>query len=188
MSNLNVKPSTLKLTKMALMVAVTTVILLLPWPIGRFPLLPGATFLEYEVSDITILISGFAFGPLPGLVIALVSIMIRALVAMPPAGPYGVIMHVIAISVFVLVASFIYQKFKTKKWGLFALIIGGLCMTAAMIPANLLITPHFMGVPVEVVKGMIVPILIPFNLLKVFINTVIVFLLYKLLSPFLHKW
>ena len=183
MSDLNVKPRTLMLAKMALMVAVSFICTFI-----HFPILPAAAFLEFEVSDIPILISGFVFGPLPGLVIAVVSILLRALIMSPPSGPYGLLMHVIAIGVFVLVASLIYKKFKTRKGGLFALIIGGLAMTAVMIPANLIITPFFLGMPVEVVQAMILPILLPFNLLKMAINTAVVFLLYKRLSPFLHKW
>jgi len=60
-------------------------------------------------------------------------------------------------------------------------------MTAAMIPANLLITPHFMGVPVEAVVAMLPTVILPFNLIKVAIDGVVVFLLYKRLSPFLHR-
>ena len=182
-SNSNVKPRTIKLAKMALMVAITVICTFV-----HFPILPAAPFLEFEVSDIPILISGFVFGPVSGLVIGVVSILLRALIMSPPSGPYGLIMHIIAIGVFVLVAGAIYKKFKTRKWGLFALIIGGLCMTAIMIPANLLITPLFLGLPVDVVQAMILPILLPFNLLKMAINTAVVFLLYKRLSPFLHKW
>ena len=147
-----------------------------------------APFLEFEVSDIPILIAGFVFGPLPGLVIGFVSILLHDLMMGPSSGPYGMIMHMIAIGVFVLVAGAIYKKFKTRKWGLFALIIGGLLMAAAMIPANLIVTPVFMGVPIDAVQAMILPILLPFNLLKMAINTAVVFLLYKRLSPFLHKW
>ena len=183
MTDLNVKSRTLMLAKMALMVAISFICTFI-----HFPILPMAPFLEFEVSDIPILIAGFAFGPLPGFVIGVVSIMLRALILSPPSGPYGLLMHVIAISVFVVIASLIYKRFKTKKWGLFSLIIGGLCMTAVMIPANLLITPHFMGVPLPVVQAMILPVLLPFNLLKAAINTAVVFLLYKRLSPFLHKW
>ena len=183
MSDLNVKSRTLKLAKMALMVAISVICSFI-----HFPILPMAAFLEFEVSDIPILIAGFVFGPLPGLVIGLVSILLHDLMMGPSSGPYGMIMHMIAVGVFVLVASAIYTKFKTRKWGLFALIIGGLCMTAVMIPANLIITPLFLGMPVEVVQAMILPILLPFNLLKMAINTVVVFLLYKRLSPFLHKW
>ena len=183
MSDLNVKSRTLKLAKMALMVAITVICTFV-----HFPILPFAPFLEFEVSDIPILISGFVFGPLSGLVIGVVSILLRALIMSPPSGPYGLLMHIVAIGVFVLVASLIYKKFKTRKWGLLALIIGGLAMTAVMIPANLIITPLFLGMPVEVVQAMILPILLPFNLLKMAINTAVVFLLYKRLSPFLHKW
>ena len=183
MPSLNIRSRTLKLAKMALMVAISVVCSFV-----HFPVLPMAPFLEFEVSDIPILIAGFVFGPLAGLVIGVVSILLHDLMMGPSSGPYGMIMHIIAVGVFVLVASAIYQKFKTKKWGLLSLIIGGLCMALAMIPANIIITPLFMGVPVDVVYAMIVPILIPFNLIKVGINTFVVFVLYKRLSPFLHKW
>ena len=183
MSDLNVKPRTLMLAKMALMVAIAFICTFI-----HFPILPMAPFLEFEASLIPILIAGFAFGPLPGTVIGIVAILLRALVLSPPSGPYGLIMNLIATCVFVLVAAAIYKKFKTRKWGLLSLIIGGLCMTAVMLPANLLITPLFMGVPIEVVQAMLLPILLPFNLLKMAINTAVVFLLYKRLSPFLHKW
>jgi len=183
MTDLNVKSRTLKLAKMALMVAITVICTFV-----HFPILPMAPFLEFEVSDIPILIAGFVFGPLPGLVIGVISILLRALILSPPSGPYGLLMHIIAIGVFVLVAAAIYHRKKTRKAGLFALIIGGLAMTAVMIPANLIITPLFLGMPVEAIQAMILPILLPFNLLKMAINTAVVFLLYKRLSPFLHKW
>ena len=183
MTDLNVKSRTLKLAKMALMVAITVICTFV-----HFPILPMAPFLEFEVSDIPILIAGFVFGPLPGLVIGVISILLRALILSPPSGPYGLLMHIIAIGVFVLVAAAIYHRKKTRKAGLFALIIGGLAMTGVMIPANLIITPLFLGMPVEAIQAMILPILLPFNLLKMAINTAVVFLLYKRLSPFLHKW
>jgi len=151
----NIKPSTLKLAKMALMVAISVICTFI-----HFPILPTAPFLEFEVSDIPILIAGFVFGPVRGLIIGVVAILLRALILSPPSGPYGMIMHIIAIGVFVIVASAIYQKYKTKKWGLLSLIIGGLCMTAVMMPANLIITPIFMGVPASVVQGMILPVLL----------------------------
>jgi len=182
-SNLNVRSRTLKLAKMALMTAIALI-----FTFVHFPILPMAPFLEFELSDIPILIACFAFGPLPGLVIGVVAILLHDLMMGPSSGPYGMIMHIIAICVFVVVAGLIYKKFKTKTWGLLALIIGGLCMAAVMIPANLIVTPLFLGLPVSAVVAMIVPILIPFNILKVAINTVVVFLLYKRLSPFLHKW
>ena len=184
MPNTNVNSRTLKLAKMGLMVAIAVVCSLV-----HFPILPAAPHLEFEVMDIPILIAGFAFGPLAGFVIGLVSIGLSVLLGIAQNPPFGPVMHIIGISVCVLVASLIYKKFKTKKWGLLALIIGGLCMVAALIPANIIVTPLFLPfLTVDDVLGIIVPILLPFNLLKVVINTVVVFLLYKRLSPFLHKW
>jgi len=205
MPNSNVKSRTLKLAKMALMTAVAVICSLV-----HFPILPAAPFLEFEVSDIPILIAGFVFGPLPGLIIGVVAILLHDLMLGPSSGPYGMIMHIIAAGVFVFVSAAIYQKLKSREWklfslkigslcmlqgqfyppisGLFSLIIGGLCMTAAMIPANLIVTPLFMGVPLAAVQQMLIPVILPFNLLKMAINTAVVFLLYKRLSPFLHKW
>ena len=183
MPNFNIKSRTLKLAKMGLMLAIT-----IACGYVAFPVLPLAPYLLFELQDIPILISGLVFGPIGGLAIGVVAIILRAFLLPLPGDFYGVIMHIIAIGVFVLVTSAIYHKFKTKKWGLLSLIIGGTCMTLAMIPANIIVTPLFMGVPVDVVYAMIVPILIPFNLIKVGINTFVVFVLYKRLSPFLHKW
>ena len=207
MPNTNVNSRTLKLAKMGLMVAVTFVCLFI-----RFPILPPpASFLLFEISDIPILIAGFVFGPLFGFAIGVIAILLHGFLIVMPSGPYGVIMHIIAVGVYVLVSGYIYEKFKKKdwnfvcpthpetvclvyqqsklkQWGLLALIFGGLSMTVIMLPANLVVTPQFMGVPVEVVQAMIVPAILPFNLLKAALNTAVVFLLYKRLSPFLHKW
>ncbi|MCL2111708.1 MAG: ECF transporter S component [Clostridiales bacterium] len=183
MENLNVKSNTLKLAKMALLTAIAFICSFV-----HFPLLFAFPFLEYELSSIPLLIAGFVFGPIRGMIIAVVVVGLRVVTGTAPNVPYGPIMNIIAACVLVLVSAAIYQKFKTKKWGLIALIVGGLCATAAMVPANLIFTPLFMGAPLEAVKELILPAIIPFNLLKAAINTVVVFLLYKRLSPFLHKW
>jgi riboflavin transporter FmnP len=154
----------------------------------HFPILPAAPFLEFEVSDIPVLIAAFAFGPIPGFIVGAVSILLHDVIIGMASGPYGMIMHLVANAAFVLIAGAIYQRHKTKKGALIALLVGGLSMTAAMIPANLFITPHFMGVPVEAVVAMLPTVILPFNLIKVAIDGVVVFLLYKRLSPFLHRY
>jgi len=87
----------------------------------------------------------------------------------------------------VLVSGLIYRKHKTKKVALVALVVGALVMTTTMIGWNLLITPIYLGVPVEAVIGMILPILLPFNLLKAGVNGLIIFLIYKPIARYLHK-
>ena len=60
-------------------------------------------------------------------------------------------------------------------------------MVAVMMMANLLVTPHFMGVTVADVRDMIPTLLLPFNLLKALVNVGVVLLLYKSLSRALRR-
>jgi riboflavin transporter FmnP len=171
------------LAKMGMMAAIAVIFSLI-----HFPILPSAPFLEYEASDLPILISAFAFGPLPGLVIGIISILLHDLVFAPSSGPYGMIMHFIAMGVFVLAAGFIYRKFKTRKGAIISLLIGGLAVILIMIPANIIITPLFLGLPVKSVYAMLPTAIIPFNIIKAAITIVLTFIIYKRISPFLHKW
>ena len=103
------------------------------------------------------------------------------------SGIYGIIMHIIATGTFVLVAGFLYQKHKTKKGALIALLCGVVAWGLIMMPANLIITPIFTGMPVEAIRGILLPIILPFNLIKAGINAVVTFLVYKSVSPLLHR-
>ena len=51
-----------------------------------------------------------------------------------------------------------------------------------MMVANHFITPYFMGVPVDVVDAMLLPVILPFNLLKAGVNSLITFHIYKVVS------
>jgi riboflavin transporter FmnP len=171
------------LTKMGMMVAISVVISFL-----HFPILPSAPFLEYEPSNIPVLVGTFVFGPLGGLVIAVLSILLHDLLAGPSSGIYGMLMHLVATGTLVLVAGLIYRGHKTRKRAVIALIAGALSVGIIMVPANLVITPLFMGVPVNAVIAMLPTAIVPFNLLSGAITCVATFLLYKLVSPFLHRW
>ncbi|MDR0853116.1 MAG: ECF transporter S component [Clostridiales Family XIII bacterium] len=174
--------NTVKLSKMGLLIAVSVILSFI-----HFPILPSAPFLELEISDVPILISGFAFGPISGLVVGAISIFLHDIMVGPASGLYGSIMHVIAAFVFVLVSGLIYKHKKSRKSALIGLIAGGLSMTLVMIPANLIVTPLFLGAPRAAVQAMILPAILPFNLIKAVVDAVIVFVIYKRISPFLHR-
>jgi riboflavin transporter FmnP len=95
-------------------------------------------------------------------------------------------MHIIATGTFVLVAGFIYKGKKTKKRAIVALACGVMAWILIMIPANMFITPAFMGMPREAITAFM-PGIVLFNFLKSTINAVITFLLYKRISGFLHR-
>jgi len=153
----------------------------------RFPIFPQAPFLEYDPADIPILIVTFAFGPLSGLVVTLVASIVQGLTVSASSGFYGILMHVISTGAFVLTAGLIYRAKKSFPGACIAVVCGVVASAAVMAAANLVITPLFMGVPVEVVRNMLLPVIIPFNLIKAGINGAFCLLLYKPASMLIEK-
>jgi len=152
----------------------------------HFPLIPQAPFLLYDPGDIPILVAGFKFGPGLGLLLTAVVAVLFALIT-GQGGPWGVLMHFVATGSYVAVAGFIYQRRRTQNGAIISLIVAPLFMTVIMAGANLLVTPLYMGVGREVVKGMLLPAIIPFNLLKGVINGAITLLVYKRISNFIEE-
>ncbi len=172
---------TVRLTKMAMLAAISLALMLAI----RFPF-PPAPFLVYDPADIPIVISAFAFGPISGLTITVVVSFIQAF-ALGGDGVIGFFMHVMATGSFAVVAGLLYKKHKTKKRAILALTAGSLVMTLAMVGWNLVVTPFYMGIPVEAVAAMLLPIFVPYNLAKAAVNSVVIFLIYKPIARYLHK-
>lgn len=170
-----------RLAVMAMLVALSIVLVYFI----HFPIFPSAAFLEYDPADIPILIGAFAYGPVAGLLITVIAAVIQGLTVSSASGLYGVIMHIIATGVLVLVAGGIYRLIHTKVGAVIALICGTVCMGLVMMAANHFITPAFMGAPVEVVDAMLLPVILPFNLLKAGINSLVTFLIYKTISRYI---
>lgn len=174
--------ATKKLLQMGMMIALSIALVYLI----HFPLFPAVAFLEYDPADVPILIGTFAFGPLAGLLLTCITAVIQGLSVSAASGVYGILMHIIATGVLALSAGFIYQRNKTKTQALIGLGIGMLAMAFVMIPANLIITPLFMGVATETV-WQLMPFILAFNVLKAGINGAVTFLLYKRISLLLHR-
>jgi len=170
------------MVKIAVLSALAIVLML----VIRFPLIPSATYLEYDPADIPVLIGGFMYGPVAGIIITVIVSFIQAVTVSLKSGPIGFIMHVIATGVLVLVSSIIYKKLHTFKGAIISLAAGSLAMVLVMIPANLYFTPKF-GVPYEVVKASLAVSVIPFNLFKSIINSLLTMLLYKPLGRAFKK-
>lgn len=174
--------NTVKLAKMSMLVAISIVLVYFI----HFPIFPAVPFLEYDPADIPIMIGTFAFGPAGGILLTIVTAGVQAATVSAASGLYGFLMHVIPTGTYVLVAGLIYKNQKTKKRAIIALACGTLAWTLIMIPANLLITPMFMGAPREAIVALL-PFIIGFNLIKAGGNSIITFFLYKRISKFLHR-
>ncbi len=175
-NKLNIK----RLARLGMLGALSLVLMLLV----RFPLFPAAPFLEYEPSSIPILIGTFLYGSFWGVAITVVVSVIQGFTVSSSSGVIGIFMHLLATGALSMVAGIVYQKNKTKKGALIALVLGSVAMIVVMVIWNYILTPVFTGMPREEVAKLIVPIIIPFNVIKATINSCIVFLVYKTVSKY----
>ncbi len=172
-----------KLVTLAMLGALSVVLVALV----HFPLFPAAAYLEYDPADIPVLIAAFAFGPVYGLLLTAVVSLVQGFTVSVGSGLYGILMHFIATGVFVGVAGLIYNRGKTQRRAVIALLVGCLAMAAVMCGANMLITPLFTGMPTSAVADLLLPVILPFNLIKAGINALLTFLVYKPISNLIHR-
>ena len=196
------KISTRQLTISAMLAAISIVLVLLI----RIPMfLP---FLEYDMADVPILLGSFTMGSIVGLVILLVVSLIQAFM-LGGNGWIGLVMHFIATGTLILVASSIYRGSGKRTWGLLlGLVIGSISMATVMVPMNFIFIPKLsFDVPLaqssamlvenvlglqtgvtfdettakafNIVKGALLTAIIPFNLVKAGLNSVLFFLVFK---------
>ncbi len=173
--------------KTAIMAMLTALSIVLVYTV-RIPLIPAAPFLEYDAADIPVLIGAMMLGPVHGMVILLAVCIIQALTVSASSGWIGFLMHFIASSVLVLIPSIIYSRKKTTASLIIGLILGTIAMTAVMIPLNLVFTGIFLGAGTQAVVEMLIPAIIPFNLLKAGINSAITFAVFTPIKTILKKY
>lgn len=145
----------------------------------HFPIIPGVSFLEYDMADVPILIGTFLYGPVWGLLLTAAVSLLQWLLVSPASGWIGALMHFIATGSFALLAGSIYLRRRTRAGAVIGLVTGALAMTGMMVLMNLWLTPIFMGVDRQVVVGMLLPAIVPFNVIKTVLNGILTFLLYK---------
>lgn len=143
-------------------------------------------FLTLELKDVFITMTGFIFGPLTAVCVALVEALLE-MVTLSDTGFLGALMNFIGSASFALTASLIYKYKKNLVGAVIGLIAAVVVMTAVMLLLNIFITPIYMHVDRSVVYTMIPSLLLPFNLIKGTLNAAVLFVLYKPLSEALKS-
>lgn len=143
-----------------------------------FPRIEVAGFLRYEPKDVIIVIGAFLLGPYAAVVCsALVALL--EMVTISSTGPIGCLMNALSSCSFALVASLIYNKKRTLGGAILSLAVGGIVMSGIMLLWNWLVTPLYMKVERHVVEAMLLPVFLPFNLIKAGLNSALTLALYK---------
>ena len=148
--------------------------------------IPVVLFLKYEPKDVIITIGGFLLGPLAAFVTSLVVSLVE-MVSISDTGPIGALMNLLSTCSFACTAAIFYKKRHTLSGAILGLLLGSVVMVIAMLLWNWLITPLYMGVERSAVEGMLIPMFLPFNLLKAGLNSALVLVLYKPLVTALRK-
>ncbi len=135
-------------------------------------------FLSYDAKDVVIALAGFIYGPLSAFIISAVVSLVE-MVTVSDTGIIGCVMNILSTCSLVCTASFIYKRNKTITGAVMGLLSGVIFMTAIMLLWNYLITPLYMDQPREEVVKLLVPLFLPFNLIKGGINATATLLIYK---------
>ena len=135
------------------------------------------TFLTFDIKDSIIALGGLVFGPVSGVVIALLVSLIEMIIS--ETGPIGFVMNFISSAVFAGTAALIYKFKRTFNGAIIGLFSSVGATTAVMLLMNILLTPIYQGVPRSVVISMLPTLFLPFNFAKTLLNAAIVMLIYK---------
>ena len=148
--------------------------------------IPVVLFLKYEPKDVIITIGGFLLGPMAAFAVsALVSAL--EMITISETGPIGCLMNLLSTCSFACIAAYIYKQQHTLKGAVIGLALGSVGMVIIMLLWNWLITPLYMGVSRNVVEGILLSAILPFNLLKAGLNTALTLVLYKPLVTALRR-
>lgn len=135
-------------------------------------------FLSFEPKDALIITSSLMYGPVAGVLVAVVTSFIEML-TISSTGLYGLVMNIAGSATLAAVSGFIYKHKRTVFGAIISLVTAVAVMTAVMVVTNIIITPIYMGVPRKVVIDLIAPLLIPFNIVKGIFNASLTMILYK---------
>jgi riboflavin transporter FmnP len=145
----------------------------------EIPLIPGNT-ITYDPANTPAMIGGLAYGPGAGAVIGTLVTLIHGVFKADFA---GTLINLVAILFYVIPAALIYKRHKTTAGCIVGLIVGSIVGFAFTVPMNFVVWPIYAGMSFEDVVGFL-PFLLPFNAVKVVLNSIISFVIFKSVGTF----
>ena len=192
------KMTTKMITQIGMLGAIAVVLMLFEIPLPFAP-----SFYEIDFSEVPVLIGCFSMGPLAGAMIELVKIILNFVINGTMTAGVGEVANFIIGCSLCVPAGIIYKKNKTKKGAMVGLIAGTLFMTVlgCFVNAYILLPTYAAAfqIPIDgliemgaAVNGNINSLftfvmfaIVPFNLLKGVLDSIIVMAVYKKISPIL---
>ena len=188
------------IAKVGVLSAVATVLMLFDFPLWFAP-----NFYKLDFSEVPVLLGTFALGPSAGIAIEFVKILINFVLNGTDTGGIGELANFIVGCSFILPAGYIYKHKKSFSTAIIGLLAGTLTLAAAGSLINYyLLLPVYSkvyGAPIQAfidmgnilnpaitnLKTFVLYAVAPFNILKGIVVSSITLLIYKKISPVLHR-
>ena len=151
-----------------------------------FPLIPTFPWLKIDLSEVPVLLGAFAFGPISGIIIEGLKIVLYIIIKGTHTGFVGELANFIIGVSLVVPTALIYHRKKSKTSAIIGMIVGALVMELGGIIANIYLLIPAYGITIDI-KEYVLYGLLPFNGVKALIVSILTFILYKKLSISLFK-
>ena len=192
---------TKKLVMAALLGALAAILMVLDFNV---PLAPG--FIKFDFSDFPVLIGGFVFGPVTGVLIAFLKIVLNLLFKPTTTMFVGEASNFILSVCYMGVACIYYRNHRTKKGAVIGMALATVATSVLAIFSNILVMfpmyAKLFGMSMQQIVGMVSAVnpfvkdittmvlasLVPFNLFKYGVISIITFVSYKKIEVILKKY
>lgn len=184
--------TTKKIVVIGMFSAISTVLMILDFPVPFAP-----PFYKMDFSELPAMIAGFAYGPVAGVLVEFIKIVIKVLIKGTSTAFVGELANFVIGCGLILPAAIIYRMHKTRKVAIVSCVVGTIVITVVGTLFNAFyLLPAFCklyGMPMEAIIGMgakvnssinsvttlVLFAVAPLNLIKGAVNSLITLLVYK---------
>lgn len=179
------------IARVAIFGAISALFYIIPIPPFNFPIFPPPfSFLSLHFDEIPALIAGFAYGPVPGIIV----LLIRTIVKLPLTSTafVGELADLVYSIAFVVPAALIYKQNRKFSNAVIALVIANFVQVGVATIVNFyliydLYNNMFFGGQIPFSKDAFINVVPPFNLIKNAIVIVITLATYKSIKNLIEK-
>ncbi len=192
--------NTRNLAVIAMLGALSAVLMILELPLTFV----APSFYKLDFSEVPVMIGTFSLGPVAGVLIELVKILVKLVIKPSSSGGVGELANFIIGCAMVIPAGILYMRRKTRKTAYISLAAGILSMAAVGVVVNALVLLPFYSkmMPMEQIIAagakifpsvnsvwtFVLYCVAPFNLIKGLAVSLITAVLYKQVSPIIHSF
>lgn len=189
------------MVKIGLLSALAGILML----VFKFPLPFAPAFMTVDFGDVPSLVAGFALGPVAGIITVVIKNLINIMFNGTMTAFVGELSNVIVGASFVGISAMVYKRHRTRKNAIIGLILGLLAMTLiATISNYFLVFPLYakaFGIPIQALvdmtakvnsnvstfEGVMLFAVVPFNIVKGILGSLVTIFIYKYISNIFKK-